>query len=74
MDGAKHDTDTTGILFWSIAVNRRSFCTEVFPKGRMEQKEMRILVEVRSNLSENERCRKGKVSSAITINQGLVGT
>jgi len=57
-----------------MVVNRRLFCVEVFSKEGMEQKGMRILVEVRSNLSENERCRKGKVSSAIAINRGLVSS
>ncbi len=74
MDGAKHDTDTIGILFSSIAVSRRLFRVEAFSKERVERKGMRILAEVRSNLSENERCRKGKVSSAITINRGLVSS
>ena len=74
MDGAKHDTDTMGMLFLSIVVSRRLFCIEVFSRERVEQKGMRILVEVRSNLSENERYRKGKVSSAISINRGLVST
>ncbi len=74
MDGAKRDTDTIGILVKSIAVSRRLFCVEAFLKGKVERKGTRILAVVRSNLSENERCRKGKVSSAITINRGLVST
>ena len=74
MDGAKRDTDTIGILVKSIAVSRRLFCAEAFLKGRVERKGTRILAEVRSNLFENKRCRKGKVSSAIAINRGLVST
>ena len=74
MDGAKHDTDTMGILFMSIAVDRRLFCIEVSPRGGMERKGMRILVGVGSNFPENGKCRKSKVSSAISISQGLVST
>ena len=35
---------------------------------------MRILELVRPDFSENEKCRKGKVSLAISISQGLVDT
>ena len=72
--GLKHDTDTIGILILSIAVNRRLFCTEVSSREGMERKGMRILVGVGSNFPENGKCRKGKVSSAISISQGLVST
>ncbi len=72
MDGAKHNTDTLAALFLSVRVNRRAFCAEVFPRGRVERKAMRILVIVGCDFAENAKCRKSKVSSAIYVNRGLV--
>ncbi len=37
----------------SILVDRRAFCVEVLPRGKMEREVMRILAEVRSNYPEN---------------------
>ena len=48
----------------NILVNRRLFCTEAFPRGRVEQKGMRILVGVRSDSAENRR---------ISQEQGFLG-
>ena len=72
MDGAKHNTDTLEALGLSVLVNRRAFCAEVFLKGRMERKAMRILVIVGSDSTENVECRKSKVSLAIYFSQGLI--
>ena len=58
----------------SILVSRRVFCAEGFPRGRLEREAMRIVVLVRSDQPENGWRRKGKVSLAISFNQGLVGT
>ena len=58
----------------NVLVSRRLFCAEVFPRGRMERKGMRILVIVGRDFSENEKRRKSKVSLAIYVSQGLVGT
>ncbi len=58
----------------SVLVSRRLFCAEVFPKGRMERKGMRILVIVGCDFPENGKCRKSKVSLAIYVSQGLVRT
>ena len=56
----------------SVLVNRRVFCAEVFLRGRMERKAMRILLIVGSDSTENVECRKSKVSLAIYVSQGLV--
>ncbi len=74
MDGAKHNTDTPETLIFSVLVSRRVFCAEIFFKERMERKAMRILVIVGCDFSENEKCRKSKVSLAIYVSQGLVRT
>ena len=58
----------------SVLVSRRGFCAEVFPKGRMERKLMRILVIVGSDFPENGKGRKSKVSLAIYVSQGLVSS
>ena len=58
----------------NILVDRRVFCAEVLPRGKMEREALKILVEVRSNSPENGERRKGKVSLAISFNQGLVGS
>jgi hypothetical protein len=58
----------------SVLVNRRAFCTEDSPRGGLERKAMRILVVVGCESSENEDCRKSKVSLAIYVSQGLVST
>ena len=54
MDRAKHTTDTLEALVSSVLVGRRANCAEAFPRGRVEQLAMRIVVSVRSNYSENE--------------------
>ena len=58
----------------SVLVSRRTFCAEGFSRERLEREVMRILVIVRCDFAENAKRRKSKVSLAITINQGLVGT
>jgi hypothetical protein len=58
----------------SVRVSRRGFCVEGFSRERLERKPMRILVIVGCDFSENEKCRKSKVSLAIYVNQGLVST
>lgn len=55
MDGAKHDTDTSDIFIKNIVVDRRTFCAEVFPKGRVEREVMRILAGVGTNFAENRK-------------------
>ena len=58
----------------SVLVSRRVFCAEVFPRGRVERKAMRILVIVGCDFPENGKCRKSKVSLTIYVSQGLVST
>ena len=58
----------------SVRVSRRTFCTEVFPRGRLEREVMRILVIVGCDFPENGKGRKGKVSFAIYVSEGLVST
>ena len=58
----------------SVLVSRRVFCAEVFPRGRVERKAMRILVIVGCDISENEIRRKGKVFLAIYVSQELVSS
>ena len=58
----------------SILVNRRTFCAEGFMRVRLERKVMRILVIVGCDFFENKKRRKGKVSLAIYVSQGLVST
>ncbi len=58
----------------NMLVSGRLFCAEGFSRERLERKGMRILVIVGSDFSENEKRRKSKVSLAIYVNQGLVGT
>ena len=55
MDRAKTYYRYFGGVLLNILVSRRLFCTEVFPRGRMEQKGMRILVKVRTNFAENRK-------------------
>ena len=55
MDGAKHDTDTSDMFFLNIVVDRRTFCAEAFPKGRVEREVMRILAGVGTNFAENRK-------------------
>ena len=57
-----------------VWVNRRTFCTEASSREGVERKVMRILVVVGCDFSENEKRRKGKVSLAIYVSQGLVST
>lgn len=45
-------------------VSRRLFCVERSSREGLEREGMRILVIVGCDFSENEKCRKGKVSSA----------
>ena len=72
MDGAKHSTDTLAALSMRVRVSRRVFCAEGFSRERLERKTMRILVIVGCDFPENGKRRKGKVSSAIYVNRGLV--
>ena len=74
MDRAKYNTDTLAALFESVRVSRRAFCTEDFSRERLERKAMRILAIVGCDSTENVECRKGKVSLAIYVSQGLVST
>jgi hypothetical protein len=55
-----------------VRVNRRGFCAEAFSRESVERKPMRILVVVRCDIPENGIRRKGKVSLAIYVSQGLV--
>tara|TARA_Y100000034_G_scaffold108492_1_gene138889 strand:+ start:93 stop:287 length:195 start_codon:yes stop_codon:yes gene_type:complete len=61
-------------LYKSVLVSRRVNCAEIFSKERMEQFAMKILARVGCDFSENEKCRKSKVSLAIYVSQGLVST
>ena len=72
MDGAKHSTDTLAALSMRVRVSRRAFCVEAFSRESVERKAMRILVIVGCDFPENGKRRKGKVSSAIYVNRGLV--
>ena len=74
MDGAQHGTDTLAALSMRVRVSRRLFCTEASSREGVERKGMRILVVVGCDFSENEKRRKGKVSLAIYVSQGLVST
>ena len=74
MDGAKHSTDTLAALSMSVRVSRRVFCAEGFSRERLEREAMRILVIVGCDFPENGKGRKGKVSLAIYVSQGLVST
>ena len=58
----------------SVLVSRRTFCAEDFSRERLEREVMRILVIVGCNILENRMRRKGKVSLAIYVSQGLVST
>ena len=58
----------------SVLVSRRTFCAEDFSRERLEREVMRILVIVRCDFAENAKRRKGKVSLAIYVSQGLVRT
>ena len=58
----------------SVRVSRRTFCVECSSREGLERKVMRILVIVGCDFPENGKCRKGKVSLAIFISQGLVST
>ena len=74
MDGAKHNTETLEFIQKDKLVSRRSFCAEFSSREGMERKLMRILVIVGSDFPENGKHRKGKVSLAIFVSQGLVST
>ncbi len=75
MDGAQtHYRYFGGTRESSVLVSRRGFCAEAFSRESVERKPMRILVIVGCDFSENEKCRKGKVSLAIYVSQGLVST
>ena len=56
-----------------IVVGRRSVRAEACPRGCVDLMEMRILVVVGSEQSENLCHRKGKGSLTMQISQGLVG-
>ena len=58
----------------SVLVSRRGFRAEGFSRERLERKLMRILVIVGCDFAENAKRRKGKVSLAIYVSQGLVST
>lgn len=58
----------------SVLVSRRLFCAEVSSREGVEREGMRILAIVGCDFSENEKCRKSKVSLAIYVIQGLVST
>ena len=58
----------------SVRVSRRGFCAEASLREGVERKPMRILVVVGCDITENVMCRKGKVSLAIYVSQGLVST
>ena len=58
----------------SVLVGRRAFCVEAFARARVEREVMRILVIVGCNILENRMRRKGKVSLAMYVIQGLVST
>ncbi len=58
----------------SVLVSRRVFCAEDSPRGGLEREAMRILVIVGCDFPENGKCRKSKVSLAISFSQGLVRT
>ena len=74
MDGAKHNTDTLAVPSMGIRVSRRAFCAEAFSRELVEREAMRILVIVGCDILENRIRRKGKVSLAIYVSQGLVST
>ena len=58
----------------SDRVSRRLLCTEASSREGVERRGMMILVIVGCDFPENGKCRKGKVSLAIFISQGLVST
>ena len=72
MDGAKHCTDTLAALSMRVRVSRRLSCVEASSREGVEREGMRILMVVGCDFSENEKRRKGKVSLAIYVSQGLV--
>ena len=55
-----------------VVLGRRSARVEAFPRGFVDFVEMRILVVVGSEQSENLCHRKGKGSLTMQISQGLV--
>ena len=57
-----------------VRVSRRTFCVEASSREGVERKVMRILVVVGCDIPENGIRRKGKVSLAIYVSQGLVST
>jgi hypothetical protein len=58
----------------NVLVSGRTFCAESSSREGVEQKVMRILAIVGSDFPENGKHCKSKVSLAIYVNQGLVGT
>jgi hypothetical protein len=58
----------------SVLVNWRTICAEAFSREFVERIVTKILVGVGSNLLENSKGRKGTVSLALYVNQGLVST
>jgi hypothetical protein len=58
----------------SVLVSWRTFCVEALLRSGVERKVMKILAGVGSDLPENGKGRKGKVSLALYVNQGLVST
>jgi hypothetical protein len=74
MDGAKAQYRYFDGTQKGVRVSRRGSCTEGFARARLERGPTRILVIVGCDFSENEKCRKSKVSLAIYVSQGLVST
>ncbi len=58
----------------SVLVNWRTLCVEALSRDEVERRVMKILAGVGSNFPENGKGRKGAVSLALIVNQGLVST
>ena len=56
----------------NVLVDWRTVCVEAFSRESVERTVMKILAGVGSDFSENEKGRKGTVSLALFVNQGLV--
>ena len=74
MDGAQAWYRYFGGSPLRVRVSRRVCCAEASLKGGVERQAMRILVIVGSDFFENKKRRKSKVSLAIFVSQGLVGS
>jgi hypothetical protein len=60
MDGAKTWYRYFRHTHLSVVVNRRTFCAEAFPRGRVEREVMRILAGVGTDFAENREISKGQ--------------